>query len=126
MCMCVKLHQLCPTPCDPLDCSPRGSSVHGNSLGQNTIVSCHALPPGDCPNPVIKHKSCVSCIAGIVYPPGKPLNVYTHIRIVFKCKSVLFKDLCSLNSEGIVYHNLIFQSLLKCFVTLHMTKFGSL
>ena len=28
-CMCAKLLQLCPTPCDPMDCSPPGSSVHG-------------------------------------------------------------------------------------------------
>ena len=35
--------QLCPTLCDPVDCSPRGSSVHGDSPGKNTTVSCHAL-----------------------------------------------------------------------------------
>ena len=27
--MCAKLLQLCPTVCDPMDCSPLGSSVHG-------------------------------------------------------------------------------------------------
>ena len=26
---CAKSLQSCPTPCDPLDCSPAGSSVHG-------------------------------------------------------------------------------------------------
>ena len=31
--------QLCPTPCDPMDCSPPGSSVPwGNSPGKNTGV----------------------------------------------------------------------------------------
>ena len=29
--------------CDPVDCSPPGSSVHGNSPGKNTGVGCHAL-----------------------------------------------------------------------------------
>ena len=31
MCVCVhaKLLQSCPTLCDPMDCSPSGSSVHG-------------------------------------------------------------------------------------------------
>ena len=67
--MCVKLRQLCPTPRDPRDCSPPGSSVHGNSAGKNTGVSCHALPPGNLPNPVIKPKSCVSCIAGRFFYP---------------------------------------------------------
>ena len=33
----------CPTLCDPTDCSPPGSSVHGASPGKNTGVGCHAL-----------------------------------------------------------------------------------
>ena len=28
-CVCAKLLQSRPTPCDPMDCSPQGSSVHG-------------------------------------------------------------------------------------------------
>ena len=32
-----------PTPCDPMDCSPPGSSVYGESPGKNTGVGCHAL-----------------------------------------------------------------------------------
>ena len=28
-CMCAKSIHLCPTPCDPMECSPPGSSVHG-------------------------------------------------------------------------------------------------
>ena len=35
--------QLCLTLCDPIDCSPSGSSVHGDSPGKNTGVGCHAL-----------------------------------------------------------------------------------
>ena len=37
---------LCLTLCDPMDCSPPGSSVHGDSLGKNTGVGCHALLQG--------------------------------------------------------------------------------
>ena len=29
LCMCAKTLQLCPTLCNPMDCSPPGSSVHG-------------------------------------------------------------------------------------------------
>ena len=36
----VKVAQLCPTLCDPMNCSPPGSSVHGDSLGKNTGVGC--------------------------------------------------------------------------------------
>ena len=35
--------QSCPTLCDPIGCSPPGSSVHGNCLGKNTGEGCHAL-----------------------------------------------------------------------------------
>ena len=38
--------QSCPTLCDPIDCSPPGTSVHGDSPGKNTRVSCHALFQG--------------------------------------------------------------------------------
>ena len=38
--------QPCPTLCDPVDCSPPGSSVHGDSLGKNTGVGCHAVLQG--------------------------------------------------------------------------------
>ena len=32
-----------PTPRDPMDCSPPGSSVYGEPPGENTGVGCHAL-----------------------------------------------------------------------------------
>ena len=35
--------QLRPTLCDPVDCNPPGSSVHGDSPGKNTGVDGHAL-----------------------------------------------------------------------------------
>ena len=38
--------QLCPIVCNPMDCSPSGSSVHGDSPGENTGVGCCALLQG--------------------------------------------------------------------------------
>ena len=38
--------QLCPTVCNPMDCSPPGSPVHGDSPGKYTGVACHALLQG--------------------------------------------------------------------------------
>ena len=38
--------QSCPTLCSPMDCSPPGSSVHGDSPGKNTGVGSHALLQG--------------------------------------------------------------------------------
>ena len=44
--VCAQLLQLYPTLCDLMDCSPPGSSVHGDSPGKNTGVGCHALLQG--------------------------------------------------------------------------------
>ena len=41
--MHAKPLQSCLTLCDPMDCSPPGSSVHGDSPGKNTRVGCHVL-----------------------------------------------------------------------------------
>ena len=38
--------QLCPTLCGLMDCSPRGSFVHGDSSRKNTGVGCHFLLQG--------------------------------------------------------------------------------
>ena len=43
---CCLVAQSCPTPHDPMDFSPPGSSVHGDSPGKNTRVGCHALFQG--------------------------------------------------------------------------------
>ena len=34
------------TLCDPMDCNPPGSSIHGDSPGKNTRVGCHVLLQG--------------------------------------------------------------------------------
>ena len=43
MCCVCLIAELCPTLWGPMDCSLPGSSVHGDSPGKNTGVSCHAL-----------------------------------------------------------------------------------
>ena len=51
--------QACLTLCHPMDCSPQGSSAHGESPGKNTGVGCHALLQGIFPtqgsNPGLPH-----------------------------------------------------------------------
>ena len=69
--MCL-LAQQCPTLCDPVDNSPSGSSVYGDSPG-NTRVGCR--PPGDLPNPGIKRRSPTMQVDSLLpEPPGKPKN----------------------------------------------------
>ena len=65
--------QSCPTLCNPVDCSPSGSSVHGDTPGKNTRVSCP--PPGDLPNPRIESRSLALQVDFLLSePPGKPKN----------------------------------------------------
>ena len=56
---CAVLSHSCPTLCNPMDYSPPGSSIHGDSPGKNTGVGCHALLQGIFPtqglNPGLPH-----------------------------------------------------------------------
>ena len=65
--------QLCLTLCDPVDCSPPGSSVHGNSPGKNTRVGSHFLLQGNLPNPGMELGSPALQANSLPYePPGEP------------------------------------------------------
>ena len=45
MCMC-SVAQSCPTLCDPIDYSPRGSAVHGIFQARRLELGCHFLFQG--------------------------------------------------------------------------------
>ena len=56
-----------------MDCSPPGSSVHGDSPGKNTGVGCHALLQGNLPNPGTEPRSPALQVDSLPSePPGKP------------------------------------------------------
>ena len=72
--MCL-VAQSCLTLCDPMDCSPPGSSVHEESPGKNTGVGCHALLQGNLPNPGIEPRSPTLQVDSLLpEPPGKSKN----------------------------------------------------
>ena len=58
-CVYVLVTQSCLTLCDPMDCSPLGSSLHGILQSKNTGVGSHALLQGIIPvrrsNPCLLH-----------------------------------------------------------------------
>ena len=59
----------------PQDCSPPGSTVHGDSPGKNTGVGCHVLLWGNLPNPGIEPRSSALQADSLPSePPGKPKN----------------------------------------------------
>ena len=77
-----ELAQSCPTLCDPMDCSPPGSSIHG--ILQARILEWVAISfsrgsswPRDWAQ--------VSCIAGRFFttePPGKPLWIFISVLVI--------------------------------------------
>ena len=94
----AKSLQSCMTLCDPMDCSPSGSSAHGDSPGKNIGVGCHALlrlssqprvhfssVTQSCPTlqrhePQHTRPPCLSPTAG-VYPNPCPLSWWCHPTI---------------------------------------------
>ena len=66
--------QSCPTLCDPMDCSPPGSSVHG--IFQARVLEWVAIAFSRGPSGP-RDRAPVSCITGrhfTVRAPGKPLS----------------------------------------------------
>ena len=67
--------QSCLTLCDPVDCSPPGFSVHGDSPGKNTGLGCHVLLQGIFPTQGLS-PGLLHC-RPILYCPnhqGSPIN----------------------------------------------------
>ena len=72
-CMKVKseseVAQSCPTLSDPMDCSPRGSSVHG--IFQARVLSGVPLPsPFLIPDSIISHLYTSQVALGVMNPPA--------------------------------------------------------
>ena len=69
---CCLAPRFCPTPCDPADCSPPGSS--GHEISRQEYWRGLSFPsPGDLPHPRIKPTS-LALADGLftTEPPGKP------------------------------------------------------
>ena len=76
VCVCVLVTQSCLTLCDPVDCSPPSSSVHG-TLQTIILEGVACPPPAHLPDPGIKPGSpALQADSFPSEPPGKPsLNV---------------------------------------------------
>ena len=81
VCVCVKITQLCPTLCDCMDCSPPGSSVHGDSPGQNTGVGSMFTSSGDLPNLRMEPRSPTLQVNSLLSEPqGSPVGILMHAK----------------------------------------------
>ena len=68
--------QICLTLCNSMDCSPPGSSIHGNSPGKNIGVGLPCSPPRDLLNPVIEPRSPAFQVDALSSePPGESMNI---------------------------------------------------
>ena len=68
----------CPTLCDPMDCSPPGSSVHGTSQARLLEWVAISFSSGSSQP---RNRTHISCIAGGFFtarPPGK-LHLKRHL-----------------------------------------------
>ena len=81
MCSESEVTQSCPTLCDPLDCSPPGSSVHG--VLQARILEWVPISfSGDLPDPGMEAVSpALQADALLSEPPGRslPHTVWFHL-----------------------------------------------
>ena len=81
VCVCVSHSVVSDFLSDPMDCSPPGSSVHGDSPGKNTGVDCHALLQGKIQgsSPGLLH--CRQILYSLSHQ-GNPLNKQLRLNEV--------------------------------------------
>ena len=103
-CVRAKLLQSCRALCSPMDCSPPGSSVHGNSPGKNTTVGYHVLLQGIFPtqglNPGLPH--CRQILYQLSFQ-GSPC-MYIHVyKFAYNISPIdlVFPIVCVLLSWGL-------------------------
>ena len=82
--------QSCLTLCDPMDCCPPGSSVHGDSPGEKRILEWVAMPsPRGSSQSGIKPRSLALQADSLPAElPGKPITLQPHY-LSFELKSIL-------------------------------------
>ena len=104
-CIHAKFLQSCPTLCDPMDCSPPGSSVHG--ILQARILEWVAMPSSRGYSPARDRiqVSCSSCTAGGVLPLShQPLSkprIYLYLSIFLSVYLYLYHIYISIHPMGV-------------------------
>ena len=96
--------QSCPTLYDTIDCSPTGSSVRGNSPGQEywSGLPCHPL--GDLPKPGMEPRSpALQADSLLSESPGKPIlkkKIHYYHSYPAQVPSLLLSPFAKVNSES--------------------------
>ena len=95
LCYCSLVAKSCLTPCDPMDCSPPGSSVHGLSQTIWEWVAFSFSRGSSRPRDQT-HKPVSPALAGrffTVEPPGKPYDS-TFLKSAFQADEDSFCCCC--------------------------------
>ena len=76
--------------CNPVDCSPPGSCVHGDSPGMNAGVGSHSFLQGifltQGSNPGLLHcRQILYCLSHQGSPANIYVYIYTHITYAYIC-----------------------------------------
>ena len=104
LCVCTMLLQLCPTLCDPMDCSPPGSSIHG--ILQARTFACSGLP----------------CLPPGIFPTQGPNSCLLHLPALtgrFFTASATWKSpsIILICVSVLQYHSLDYSNHVRLFVT---------
>ena len=80
MCACIHV-QSHPTLCDPMDCSPPGSSVHGTLQARilEWVTICFSRESS-----IPWNLTCVYCIRGRFFTTGPPGKFHTKYILYIK------------------------------------------
>ena len=93
-CACTQSHLII---CDPLDCSPPGSTVHGISSGKNTRISCNFFFQGTFPT----QGSNLNLLHWQV--DSLPLSIGEAPRSLFVISNILHTIVCVCQSQSPSY-----------------------
>ena len=83
VCVCY-VTSIVSTLSDPMDCSPPGFCVYGDSSGKNTGMVCHALLQG-----IFLTQGSNPCLLCLLHwqvgplslvPPGKPIYTLIYVK----------------------------------------------
>ena len=83
--VCVLVAQSCPTLCDPMDCSPRGSSVHGIFLArilEQVVISSSKRSSPSRDRTCVSRISCTATDSLLLSRRGSPITTYTDAQII--------------------------------------------
>ena len=107
--------QSCPTVCDPVYCSLRGSSVRGDSPNKNTGVGCHAFLQGIFPtqglNPGLLH--CWQILYHLSHKIVFNSSQYRESIAYFVPGTFTYDDMISMSQQPYQMGNIIILLLLE-------------